>query len=163
MLSKIRSVNATIGQNKNTATDLPSDFAYKYIIYPEITSKEKVRECALLSLDPCVVNSIGSILDGSKFELHKEYNTDTYFGDEDTPEGIPVTIGEGSSKKHIIDKNGNSGQSILTDTRCVFVPSNTKIKEMSGIGFSNVAGSAEDPKRFSYAAYSFGVRNSLLI
>lgn len=159
MLTEIREFNSKVGKNNPNATDLPADFAYKYIIYPETVNTEKVRECALLSLDPCVVNSIGSILDGSKFELHKEYDTDTYFGDNDVPAGIPVNVGEGSSKKHIIDKNRSGNQEDKHDVRCVFVPPNTKIKEMSGIGFSNVAGSAEDPKRFSYAACSYGVRN----
>lgn len=147
--------------NSKLEIDSPADYWKKFIAYPEDISENKVKECALLSLDPCVTNTIGNILDGSKFKLHKEFETNTYFGDVDTPEFLQGLISNTSSIKHLIEQNRSSVSNIeIEDSKCVFVPSNTKIKEVDGIGFSNVAGSASDPSRISYASHSLGVRNT---
>ena len=139
--------------------DSPGDYWKKFIAYPTNISTDKVKSCALLSLDPCVVNNVRSFLDGSKFELHKEFTTNTYFGDTNTPDFLRGAVSSDCSIKHLVEKNNNLANDSIDDSKCVFIPSNTKVKEIDGIGFSNVAGSESDPSRVSYAVHSLGIRN----
>ena len=158
----VAAMNA-IDKNNETHGDSPADYWKKFIAYKEgIEEEDKVKRCALLTLDPCIVSTVRSVLDGSKFELQKEFDTTTYFGDSDTPEFLKGNTSDtnGCSIKHLIEQNNIYTSDTKEDVKCVFIPSNTKIKEVDGIGFSNVAGSEADPSRISYAAQSFGVRNT---
>lgn len=151
--------NAISNEGNIDDYDSPGDYWKKFIAYKE---KDNVKECALLTLDPCVVSTVRSVLDGSKFELQKEFDTTTYFGDSDTPEFLKGNTSDtnGCSIKHLIEQNNKREESTkFNGSKCVFIPSNTKIKEVDGIGFSNVAGSEADPSRVSYAAHSLGIRN----
>ena len=142
-------------------------FEKKYIVYSD-TDEDKYAY-GLLSLDPAVVSSIGNMLDGSEFEVVKEYETTTYFGSK-TCESDWKIRGEGEdilssnntndSFLQIWDKPGNKIYNDYSEAQCIFIPPNTKIKEVGGIGFSNVAGSASDPSQYSYTSESFGVQGA---
>ena len=92
---------------------------------------------SILSLDPCVKNEIGSMLDGSNYTITLERE---------------LTI---NSKN-----NQNNYKSVFTtniiesettnsfDSKCVFIPSNTGVKVVDEYEFSNVAGNAADIKQY---------------
>lgn len=137
----------------------PPSVENKYIAYPETYGSEKVAENALLSLDPCVNNTVSSMLDGSEFVLIPEYGTDTYFGTENTNAVLKGSI-ENGKNTHIWEKNKttNNNQSIVA--KCAFVKSDTKVKELDGYAFSNIAGSDVDVSQYAYSSYSIGITNN---
>ena len=89
---------------------------------------------ALLSLDPCVVPTIASMLDGSQFSIVKYKNIDS-----------PNTAG--LRYAYPIKQNTTNE---LSGIETVFVPSNTQIKMIGDVGFSTVAGNAASVKEYKF-------------
>lgn len=113
---------------------------YRFIIQGD----SKVNKNALLSLDPCVNNAIGSMLDGSKFDLVKEYSLNSTL-----PQDKLVFT-------YNVDTKTNSS---ISDKRIVFINENTRSKVIDdNNAFSNVAGSATSAKDFEYTQSVFGVK-----
>ena len=130
---------------KNTDTNIvvsgstkskKNSFIDRYIVYPNDTTNKYVKPCALLSLDPCVTNTIGNILDGTEFELEPDYKTSTKFGTTDLYAGLKGANPNGKNE-HIWETIGDPDNSMSVVAKCVFVGSNTNVKEVDGIGFSN--------------------------
>ena len=131
-------------------------FINKYIPYP--STYDSQINSALLSLDPCVNANIRNILDGSEFVINEEYSTDTYFGDTiNTPEAL-----RGAQPNYnllqIQDKILNNESAVNNISKCIYIPPNTKVKEIDNIGFSNVAGDVSDVSRYSYPLWALGLR-----
>ena len=89
---------------------------------------------ALLSLDPCVVPTIASMLDGSQFSIVKYKNIDS-----------PNIAG--LRYAYPIKQNTTNE---LSGVETVFVPSNTQIKMIGDVGFSTVAGNAASVKEYKF-------------
>lgn len=135
-------------------------FANKYIPY-KINSYNFGNNVnyALLTLDPCVEASIRNILDGSEFRVSLEWNTETHFGNSSTPNII---------RGEKIDNNGtviqirevfkNSANGPTTNANCVYIPSNTKVKEINGVAFSNIAGEASDITKYEFPSWALAMR-----
>ena len=143
-----------------SANSKSSKYANKYIPY-KIANKDFNKDVnyALLTLDPCVEASIRNILDGSKFKINLEWTTETHFGNSNTPDII---------KGEKIDSDGNNLQikeifklfvnGDPTDANCIYVPSNTKIKEINGFAFSNIAGDELDVTKYEFPAWALAMR-----
>ena len=158
----IRARTHNYGYDINPTTESSKysvDFDNKYIMYPPSYGSNKIAELALLSLDPCVNSSVRNILDGSEFDLVKEYSTNTFFGKSDTNEKLKGTF-ENDEITHIWEKNKPLIEESSLTGKCVFVPADTKVKEMDGFTFSNVAGSRDDVSQYSYAVFGFGITNN---
>ena len=97
----------------------------------------------LLTLDPCVNNTISGILDGSNFSLRKEYTTSTYFGKD--PETLSVNLPDNYNGETLridqMDYTFNNEESDIF-AKCVYVGPETRAKVMNDFIFSNVAGNA---------------------
>lgn len=156
--------NEAIKHNQNVekgvAGSIPSDFQNKYIVYPENSEVlKKVDRHAILSLDPCVVPTIRNVLDGSKFDIIFENATNTEFGSEkmyDLLKGSTIN----NKLLHIYERQSTSQNNLIDRAKCVYVGPDTKIKEIDGIGFSNIAGSAEDISQYSYTSDAIAVRDN---
>lgn len=98
----------------------------------------------LISLDPCTVPTIASMLDGSEFLIDKDFDTD---------------IESNNLKTRYIYKI-KSAESTLRDIKqkCVFIPANTNMKMIGEYAFSNVAGNASDVSQYKWFTTGFGVR-----
>ena len=91
---------------------------------------------ALLSLDPCVNNSIASMLDGSNFNITLER---------------PIEM----SSDNIMFSATEVAKDLLFDptpivTKAVFIPSGTAVKVIDTFEYSTLAGNANDVKSFKY-------------
>lgn len=102
----------------NTHTIETSEI-YKFIQQ----SDSSLNGSGLLSLDPCVNTSIGSNLDGSKFEVRREYTCNT------SRDGLFITNDINSFE---------SEESVLN--RCIYVSPRTNIKTVDEYSFSTVVG-----------------------
>ena len=91
---------------------------------------------ALLSLDPCVNNSIGSMLDGSNFNITLERPI------EMSSDNIMFTAID-------VEKDPSFEQTSIV-TRAVFVDSNTAVKVIDTFEYSTIAGNANDVASFKY-------------
>ena len=93
---------------------------------------------ALLSLDPCVNQSVASILDGSKFYINLERTA-------------KVNTQDDLIYKYETDSNRNDFD--YYTERCTFINSNTGVKVIDGYEFSNVAGISSDVSKFKYFTF----------
>lgn len=148
--------NITMGIRSQTVLD----FQNKYIVYPNTSSADKkVNRQAILSLDPCVIPNVRNVLDGSKFDVVFENYTRTYFGTEEmyaTLQGSNLN----NSLLHIHEASDADESSFVDTAKCVYIPPGTKIKEIDGVGFSNIAGSEYDISQYSYTSDPIAVRDA---
>ena len=159
--------NVVLGASQKKA----NGFENRYIVYPsDGTSSRPGREnasrgqyvnsCALLSLDPCVSSTVRNVLDGSVFGLKEEYTTTGWFGTSDLDDDALKGSYSNDENAMIWYKIGSKQNSNASLNHCVFVPSNTGMKEMDGIGFSNVCGSATDVSKYGFTSHPIAVWTS---
>ena len=147
-------------QGNDSNVRAQSEFLKKYIVYNNTDINN--YNYGLLSLDPAVVANIRNMLDGSEFDLIEEYETTTKFGSKKSKWTKEYTdllsndLNESFLQVHEEIKNKISNN--FSNTQCIFIPNNTKIKEVSGIDFSTIAGNPNDVSQYSYTSESFGVQ-----
>lgn len=104
---------------------------------------EFINGYGLLSLDPCINNIVSGQLDGSEFELRREYNVKTCFGI--SPETLSGDIDEGYNGETLrIDQNDYTfiEDSNKISSKCVYIGPETRSKVVDDFIFSNIAGNA---------------------
>ena len=125
--------------NLQTLINASDKFIYRFIE----EDYNEINQNALLSLDPCVNSLVGSMLDGSKFSLSKEYNIDC------TRDDMVFSYNTIGSK---ISNNS-------FDSKLVFVGEKTKSKVMDDKSiFSSLAGTGTSAGDFEYTKHPFGVK-----
>lgn len=103
---------------------------------------DDINKNAILSLDPCVNSFVGSMFDGSQFNLNKEYT-------------VSCNINELVFNYNIIEPSKKS----INDCKSVFVKENTRSKVLNdNSAFSNVAGTGTSAGDFEYTKVPFGVK-----
>lgn len=112
-------------------------------------SDNSVNSNAILSLDPCVISSIGNVFDGSKFDLQKEYTTTTDI-------------------ENVLFKYNdliNANDSDKSSCQVVFIDEDTRSKVLideenrtDSFVFSNVAGNGSSAGDFERTQEVFGVK-----
>lgn len=107
--------------------------------------------CGIVSLDPCVNSSIASVLNGSDFNIVREYNTT-----------VPYDRSETNVDKNLIFEAKLQNGSFISNpykinTKAAFIQPNTLVKSIDDYNFSNVAGNASDPGSFKYTSRAYGV------
>ncbi|MBO7693402.1 MAG: hypothetical protein J6T10_12300, partial [Methanobrevibacter sp.] len=112
--------------------------------------------CGIVSLDPCVNQSIGDMLNGSEFDIVKEYKTDTIYNETEKISEVDPDPNNLIFNSEIIE-NGFISNPTTTVAKAVFVRPNTLVKSIDDYNFSNVAGNASDPSAFKYTARAYGV------
>ena len=114
-----------------------SKLDYRFII----EESDCVNQNALLSLDPCLVDSIGAMFDGSKFVLNKEYE-------------LNCTLDKINFKYSINEKSVVK----TYNSKVAFIPELTKTKIIDENNtFSSVAGSGSSAGDFERTKKTFGV------
>lgn len=96
----------------------------------------------LLSLDPCVNNTVAGILDGSEFSVRKEYDVTTSFG-TDVDNDLEHQGVEYNGELLRVDNINN--EKVLEngiDAQCVYIGPETRSKQVNGFNFTNIAGNA---------------------
>lgn len=119
-------------------------YAYRYI--KESSDKISDASSGIISLDPCVNNTVSGILDGSEFNIYTEYDLTCNSDENKLFQYITPTKSENP-------ENFNS--------KCVFINENTKSKVVSEDAiFSNLAGSGMDASQFERTQVTFGVKTA---
>lgn len=130
-ISDATSANTTIYRNAIAGKDkLQFNEALKFIS----ENTDSIKSYGLLSLDPCVNPTVRSILDGSQFDIRKEWSVSPFRKDV-----LKID-------NYYSGSGGSSGTA-----KAVFVPYGTNMKMLDSHAFSNVAGSGLDVKQFKYA------------
>ena len=120
----------------------------------ESTANLKGR--GLLSLDPCINNSVGSMLDGSMFQVIDEYNVDCSFGAKNEGQEEEDLYYNDNYLK--IDHENYvyvNPSSTSKELKCVYIAPNTNIKVVDNYEFSNIAGTATEVNQFKHTTLSY--------
>lgn len=106
----------------------------------------------LLTLDPCVNNTIAGTIDGSEFIVRREYNTETAYGvNPETDEADLDNNYNGEfTRIDSIKYEFNNLDIGTTGIPCVYVGKETRNKSVNGFSFSNIAGNANSFTDYNY-------------
>lgn len=129
---------------------------YKFISYGHLPKDKQKNGSGLLSVDPIVVPNIRNILDGSQFNVRKEYDVITSYGPKRDVYYANTDNNSGSYLLITDDVNGLNNE-IGESEKCIYISPNTNVKTVDNFAFSNVAGNVSDFKNVAYVSDHLGV------
>lgn len=146
--TKIKNTGKKPLSSNIVAKEWKKDIDYRFI---KEANNTYFKGCGIVSLDPCVNPSVSDILNGSEFDLVKEYTVD-------------VPYDEANDLSLIFNANVSNGFISTTNSKqakAVFIKPNTLVKSIDDYNFSNIAGNGSDAGSFKYTSRVLGVYTNL--